>query len=741
MGSGVVNVLSVMHPHFPPHGALFEEVFPLEFFHISRFLTLLIGLALVVASLYLLKRKQRALLAAFSLTCIAVPFHLAQGLDYRGAIFSCLLLFVLLVARGNFTVRSETPDIRSGLTALPIAVLIAFAYGVAGFWLLDRRQFGINFNIIDSVRRTIRFLTLVGDPEIVPKTRFARWFIDSLYLTTAAALAYSFYSIYRPVIFRLRTLPRERSQAAAIVAQHGRSALDFFKHWVDKSYFFSPERTAFLAYRVGGRYAIVLGDPVGPEETIEPLVREFKLHCMQNDWGLAFHQVPPDLLPLYARLGFRRLKIGDDAIVDIAGFTLEGRHSKEFRNTIARLEKIGVRARMIEPPVPDEIIESIRIVSDEWLTLPGRRERQFTLGLFDPAYVRSTRLVVGRGRRRKGPGIPESDPVRSLGRGDDRLDATPPGDTERHHGLPLREALSRVEGGGIRAVQPGNGADGRISRARRSHGRGAGDPLLLPAAELPLQLQRTPRLQGQVRHIVGTALSDLSASARSAGRRDRAREGFGAAPIEGARWNRFRVESTNGAGSGAARRWLQQGIGYLLALACLIWIFHGVSPRDLWRDMRGIRWSWVLPAILLDILSYFCQGIRWGLLLGPPRSVSPVKTTQAIYAGLFTNEIFPMRLGEVVRAYLVSRWMSIDIARIIPSMAVERLFDGVWLVLAIGIAAIFVPLPKDLTRAGDILGAVLLVAGILFLLLVVRRRRVAKPARGRFARASPPDRR
>jgi glycosyltransferase 2 family protein len=194
--------------------------------------------------------------------------------------------------------------------------------------------------------------------------------------------------------------------------------------------------------------------------------------------------------------------------------------------------------------------------------------------------------------------------------------------------------------------------------------------------------------------------------------------------------------SSSGEATPAPARLLKQGLGYLIALACLVWIFHDVHPRDLWLDMKGIRWWWVVPAILLDVLSYLCQGIRWALLLGPPRSVSPLRTTQAIYAGLFTNELFPLRLGEVVRAYLISRWTSIDLARIVPSMAVERFFDGIWVAAGIGIAAIFIPLPKALLRAGDILGGILLAASLLFLFLVLRRRAGARAAGPEAPRSS-----
>jgi uncharacterized protein (TIRG00374 family) len=98
--------------------------------------------------------------------------------------------------------------------------------------------------------------------------------------------------------------------------------------------------------------------------------------------------------------------------------------------------------------------------------------------------------------------------------------------------------------------------------------------------------------------------------------------------------------------------------------------------------------------------------------------LSPLRTTQAVYAGLFTNEILPLRVGEVARAYLVSRWLNQPIAAVLPSMAMERLFDAMWFALAMGITAIAVQLPPDLAMGADVLGAIAIVGVGLFVYLL-----------------------
>jgi phosphatidylglycerol lysyltransferase len=401
LGSGVIDLRSVIGPALPARHSLLRGFFPLEFLHLSRFVTLLIGFALVISSINIYKKKKRAYQIVLALAVGSVVFHLAKGLDYEEALFSLALIAVLLVSRKAFRVRSSIPDWRWSLLRLATALIVVMGYGVLGFYLLHKRHFGIDFTFVESVRHTLGFLSFTGDPHLIPHTRYARWFIDSLYVITITAVGYSFYAIFRPAVYAFGTLPHERELARAILKDHGRSALDFFKLWPDKSYVFSPSDKSFLAYRVSANFAIVLADPVGPAQEIPALIRRFAADCEENDWKLAFHQTLPDFLLAYRELGFKKLKIGDEAVVDLPGFSLEGKRMKHLRHYLNQMERAGMAVRFHEPPIDDETLDQAGEVSAEWLKIPGRRERGFTMGTFSKSYIRSTPLaaaVDARGR-------------------------------------------------------------------------------------------------------------------------------------------------------------------------------------------------------------------------------------------------------------------------------------------------------------------------------------------------------
>jgi phosphatidylglycerol lysyltransferase len=352
------------------------------------------GFALIVSSLNIYKRKKRAWAVVLALSVFSTIFHLIREPHNEQVLLWSALVLLLLLTRDIFTVKSGRPDLRSALVRLLVSGAAALGYGIAGFWLLDERHFGMNFRIGDAIAATLRFLSLSSDPRLSPHTQFGHWFLDSLYLITMTASIYACFALFRPMLYHFRTAPRERALARKIVQQYARTPLDLFKLWPDKSYFFSPSQRCVIAYRVADNIAIALGDPVGPEQEIGPTVCKFLEMCRGNGWAVVFYQTLPDFVPLYRRFRLKKLKIGDNAMVDLSDFSLQGKSRRELRSKVRQLEAMGIHICEFQPPVPDDIISQLKAVSDQWLRIPGRRERSFTLGQFDPDYLRSKPLLV-----------------------------------------------------------------------------------------------------------------------------------------------------------------------------------------------------------------------------------------------------------------------------------------------------------------------------------------------------------
>lgn len=187
--------------------------------------------------------------------------------------------------------------------------------------------------------------------------------------------------------------------------------------------------------------------------------------------------------------------------------------------------------------------------------------------------------------------------------------------------------------------------------------------------------------------------------------------------------------------SARMRRALGRAAVYLVAAAGLAWVLHDVAWAKLLKNVAGLDWRWVALGVLADVASYVSQAVRWRLLLRPLGDISVLQATQAVYAGLFVNEVAPFHLGEIARAYPVSRWLAAPLVSVVPSMALERLFDGLWLAAGMGLTAILVPLPRNLIEAGDIFGLSVLVLTAFLIYLLVRKAGAPRPDRPIKARS------
>ncbi len=384
---GIVNVLSAVTPSLASRLAILERVSPLEVRHGGHLTAALAGFALLMLASSLWRRKRVAWLLALVVLTVSTVSHLVKGLDYEEAGLAMGVGVLLWLMRAHFHASSDRPSIQQGLRVLAGALLFTLGYGVAGFFLLDR-HFDVNFGLWTAIRQTLVMFTQFYDPGLTPVTRFGRFFADSIYTVGVVTLGYAGLMLLRPVFVRNLATPQERAYAEAIVAKYGRSSLARFLLFDDKRYFFTPSGS-LIAYALVGRMAVALGDPVGPEDDLLPCIQAFDVLCRRNDWAPVFYQTRPDTLDLYKQAGYAVVKIGEEGIVNLETFTLEGREGKGLRSPVNKLTNAGYSFVVHQPPIPDALLNELRLISDEWLTTMHGSEKRFSLGWFDDDYIRS----------------------------------------------------------------------------------------------------------------------------------------------------------------------------------------------------------------------------------------------------------------------------------------------------------------------------------------------------------------
>ena len=158
----------------------------------------------------------------------------------------------------------------------------------------------------------------------------------------------------------------------------------------DKALLFNEERTAFLMYGVSGRSWVVMGDPVGPEDEWSDLLWDFQAMAADHSARCVFYEVGARRLDLYLDLGLSLFKIGEEASVELASFSMEGKDSAEFRRVQRNLTRDGYTFRIAEPSEVAMRMQEMREVSDEWLGGRHVAEKGFSLGFFDEASLART---------------------------------------------------------------------------------------------------------------------------------------------------------------------------------------------------------------------------------------------------------------------------------------------------------------------------------------------------------------
>ena len=222
--------------------------------------------------------------------------------------------------------------------------------------------------------------------------------MHSLDAATFAGASLIAFTIALPIRYRHRTLPHERAEVRALLEEYGSSSLDVFKCWPDKAYIFDRSRRGDVAYRVVAGCAVALGSPVGESDAAEAALDAFLALCGDNGWLPAFHQVTPAMFPVYRMHGMPLLKVGEEASVDLDRFAAETSSQKWCRYLLCRFEREGYVLKHVAPPLTSHLLDEIEAISDGWLTIPGRRERGFTLGQWSRDYIRSSPVYVVRDR-------------------------------------------------------------------------------------------------------------------------------------------------------------------------------------------------------------------------------------------------------------------------------------------------------------------------------------------------------
>lgn len=398
---GIINLLSVITPALTNRIHILKNYLPLEAIHLSKILTLISGILLLVTSANLFRGSKRAWYFAVVLTITSAVFNVLKALDYEEAIFALFTLGLLVYSRKEYILKAKRISIHRGFSWFLGIFTIIFIFDCLAFYFISERHFGINFTKEQAVYYTLHTFLLFKDSGLVANTSFGRDFQNLNYILGITSWLFLIFSFYRMNVHREQDDTENRSNAENLVKEYGNSSLDYFKLTEEKQFYFSEDVHGFVSFRTANGFAVVLEEPVCLERDKTDLIREFDHYCQQNNLKTCYYRVDEGGLPYFNVLKKQKLFIGQDAIVDTEKFSLTGKDKKSIRNSINGLEKSGYYAEILYAPHPEEIISQIKNVSDLWLTESDKKEIVFAEGIFNTETVKNEDLILIWNDKRK----------------------------------------------------------------------------------------------------------------------------------------------------------------------------------------------------------------------------------------------------------------------------------------------------------------------------------------------------
>jgi phosphatidylglycerol lysyltransferase len=376
--AGAVLLFSGATPTASERLALLRHLVPLPLLEVSHLLGSLAGISLLLLARGLQQRLDGAYVMAEVLLVAGAMFSVVKGVDYEEATLMLVLAVALAPFHQQFYRRSSLlADAFSPGWLLATLAVVGISIGL-GFFSYQQVNYGHDL--------WWQF-TFSGDAP-----RFLRATVGVLCLT----LVFAVRGLFKPA--RARThlpTPEELARVRPLVT-HAPESMAYLALVGDKPLLLNDEGTAFLMYGVSGRSWVSMGDPVGSEEAATELAWRFHELADRHHGWTCFYQVGRSALPRYLDLGLTLLKLGEEATVPLADFSLEGPERQNLRHSVHKLEREGYTFEVLPREAVPELLPQLKAISDAWLEEKHTREKGFSLGYFAPGYLEEGPVAVVR---------------------------------------------------------------------------------------------------------------------------------------------------------------------------------------------------------------------------------------------------------------------------------------------------------------------------------------------------------
>ena len=336
----------------------------------------MLGLFMLFLATQLRLRKRAALFVFSSFLIVQALVDLSRGMSHFLGVSNVLVGVLLLLAIKEMPAQPDPVSFRQLKVVFPALAVVFFAFGMTVITLYHRTLGVSDKGLFAIAYRTVT--VAVGESGL----NFHGWalvFEDLLGIILAFGLVLAGYLLFRPYREAVGQSAADHQRAVALMRSYGTDSLAYFNLRRDKELFFYGD-DMFIAYRRVGSIAVISGDPVGPPELIPEALSIFREFCLERGWRQMSLGARDDYMRFYEEAGFKGLLIGEEAVLHLDEFSLDGRPVRKLRQSVNKMRREGYSMEfMYNSGIPSHVKHELATISAEWRG--DKSETGFSMGL------------------------------------------------------------------------------------------------------------------------------------------------------------------------------------------------------------------------------------------------------------------------------------------------------------------------------------------------------------------------
>ncbi len=249
--------------------ASWDTALPFAVVHGTRTFVVLAGIFLILLGRGLLHGRRTAWWAALFLLFASLISSVVQEIDLDTLVVKVGIIGILIWRQSDFRARPDVPTMRRGVRTALFALILVPVYAVLGFTLM-RHWFVEPMTLKAMLSEALARMAFSSGGTLHGARLSSRSFLDSISIIWGAVLVYAVVAILRPVLSPTVESSRDRRRALELLRQFGDNTTSFMTTWPGNTMLINGERDAYVAYRLVGNVAIVLGDPIGDPLRLSP---------------------------------------------------------------------------------------------------------------------------------------------------------------------------------------------------------------------------------------------------------------------------------------------------------------------------------------------------------------------------------------------------------------------------------------------------------------------------------------